>query len=133
MTSNIPTPHEDAPAEAALVTALVLFGFGLPATATAAAFAFGSLENIGKGFLVALGVWVVGIAVSLIQPLDTGPSGTVMAPQLRWGLAALALAALAAVMASSAPVLPWSLVLVVGPLFAWITGSLWVLSRRKGA
>ena len=114
------------------MTALVLLGFGLPATATAAAFAFGSLEHIGKGFLVALAVWVAGIGVSFIQPLNTGPSdGPVLAPQLRWGLAALGLAALAAVLASDAPVLPWSLVLLVGPLFAWITGSLWVLSRRS--
>lgn len=132
MTSNDPGPHEEAPAEATLVMAIVLLGFGLPATATAAAFAFGSLEHIGKGFLVALAVWAGGVAVSFIHPLNTGPSdGSVLPPQVRWGLAALALAALAAVVASSAPLLPWTLVLLVGPMFAWITGSLWVLGRRK--
>ncbi len=112
------------------MTALVLLGFGLPATATAAAFALGGLEHIGQGFLVALGVWVVGVAVSFIQPLRTGPADGPMPPALRWGLGILAVAALAAVVASSAPVLPWSLVLLVGPCFAWITGSLWVLSRE---
>jgi len=132
VTSNGPGPHEDAPADATLVMAIVLLGFGLPATATAAAFAFGSLEHIGKGFLVALGVWAAGVAVSFIHPLDTGPSaGSALPPQVRWGLAALALAALAAVVASSAPLLPWTLVLLVGPVFAWITGSLWVLGRQK--
>jgi hypothetical protein len=134
VTSNLPTPHEDAPAEATAVTALVLAGFGFPMTAAAAAFAFGRLEDIGKGFLVALVVWVLGIAVSLIQPLRTAPSdGATMPPALRWGLAALAIAALAAVVASSAPLLPWSLTLLVGPFFAWTAGSLWVLSRAKTA
>ena len=133
MTSNIPTPHEDAPAEATLVTALVLLGFGLPATAAAAAFAFGSLENIGKGALVALAVWVAGIGVAFLQPLRTAPSDEVMPPALRWGLVALGVAALSAVVASSAPLLPWSLVLLVGPAFAWITGSLWVIAREKQA
>ncbi len=133
MTSNIPPPH-DAPAEATLVTAVVLLGFGLPATATAAAFAFGSLENIGKGFLVAVLVWVVGIGVAFLQPLRTTPTdATVMPPALRWGLVVLAVAALSAVVASSAPLLPWSLVLLVGPAFAWITGSLWVIAREKQA
>ena len=133
MTSNIPPPH-DAPAEATLVTAVVLLGFGLPATATAAAFAFGSLESIGKGFLVALLVWAVGIGVAFLQPLRTTPAdGTVMPPALRWGLVVLAVAALSAVVASSAPLLPWSLVLLVGPAFAWITGSLWVIAREKQA
>lgn len=132
MTSNIPTPHEDAPVDATLVTAGVLLAFGLPATATAAAFAFGGLENIGKGFLVAFVVWVAGIGVAFLQPLRTTPSdGTVMPPALRWGLVVLAVAALSAVVASSAPLLPWSLVLLVGPAFAWITGSLWVLAREK--
>jgi len=132
VTSNGPDLGEDAPVEATLVVAVVLLGLGLPATATAAAFAFGSLEQIGKGFLVAVVVWAVGVAVSFIHPLNTGPSdGSVLPPQVRWGLAALALAALAAVVASSAPVLPWTLVLLVGPMFAWITGSLWVLGRRK--
>lgn len=136
MTSNIPPPHEEAPAEATLVTAIMLLGFGLPATATAAAFAFGSLEHIGKGFLVAIGVWVVGAALALVQPLRTAPSdGTAMPPALRWGLIVLGLSALAAVVASSAPLLPWTLVLLVGPCFAWITGSLWMLARegRSGA
>lgn len=113
------------------MTAAVLLGFGLPATAAAAAFAFGSLEDIGKGSLVALVVWVAGGAVALVHPLDTGaPEGSAVPPPLRWGLGALAAAAIAAVVASSAPLLPWSLVLLVGPIFAWITGSLWVLSRR---
>ena len=127
-----PTPHEDAPVEATLVTAMVLLGFGLPATAAAAAFAFGSLEHIGKGFLVALGVWILGVFLAFLQPLQTGPSdGSAMSPAVTWGLVALGVAALAAVMASSAPLLPWTLVLLVGPCFAWITGSLWVIGREK--
>lgn len=114
------------------MTAIVLLSFGLPATAAAAAFAFGSLEHIGKGFLVALAVWVVGIFLAFLQPLQTDPSdGDVLPPALRWGLVALGIAALAAVLASSAPLLPWTLVLLVGPCFAWITGSLWVIGRQK--
>ena len=114
-----------------LVTAFVLLGFGLPATAAAAAFAFGSLEHIGRGFLVALAVWVAGIGVAFVQPLRTGPTDDVMPPALKWGLVVLAVAALSAVVASSAPLLPWSLTLLVGPAFAWITGSLWVIARER--
>ena len=114
------------------MTALVLLGFGLPATAAAAAFAFGGVEHIGKGFLVALAVWAVGVFLAFIQPLQTSPSdGSVMPPALRWGLVALGVAALAAVMASSAPLLPWSLVVLVGPCVAWITGSLWIIGRQQ--
>lgn len=115
-----------------VVTALVLLSFGLPATAAAAAFAFGGLEDIGKGFLVALGVWILGVFLAFIQPLQTEPSdGSVLPPALRWGLVALGIAALAAVVASSAPLLPWTLVLLVGPCFAWISGSLWVIGRER--
>jgi hypothetical protein len=130
VTGNDPTPREDGPVEPTLVTAGLLLAFGLPATAAAAAFAFGSLEDIGRGSLVALGVWAVGIGVAFLQPLRTAPSAEVVPPALRWGLVALAVAAVSAVVASSAPVLPWSLVLVVGPAFAWITGSLWVIGRE---
>jgi hypothetical protein len=131
VTSNIPTPHQDAPVEATVVTSLVLAAFGLPMTAAAAAFAFGGLEHIGEGFLVAFAVWVGGIAVSLVQPFRVAPADDVMPPALRWGLAALAVAALSAVVASSAPLLPWTLVLLVGPFFAWISGSLFLLGRER--
>lgn len=115
-----------------MVTALVLLGIGLPATAAAAAFAFGGLDHILKGLLVAIAVWVVGVAVSLIQPLRTDlTDGSALPPKMRWGLIVLVVAALAAVVASNAPVLPWTLVLLVGPIFAWITGSLWVIARKK--
>lgn len=131
MTNQLPGPRPDARADATVVTALVLAGFGFPMTAAAAAFAFGSLEHIGDGFLVALGVWVLGIGVAFIQPFRPGPVDDSLPPALAWGLAALGVAALAAVMASSAPVLPWSLVLLVGPFFAWIAGSLWILARDR--
>gem|GEM_PF-6959104 len=118
--------------DATVVTAIMLLGFGLPATAAAAAFAFGSLEHIGKGFLVALAVWILGAFLAVLLPLQTGPSdGAAMSPAVTWGLVALGVAALAAVMASSAPLLPWTLVLLVGPCFAWITGSLWMIGRAK--
>lgn len=114
------------------MTAFVLLGFGLPATAAAAAFAFGGLEHIGKGFLVALGVWVLGVFLAFLLPLQTAPSdGSAMSPAVTWGLVALGVAALAGVMASSAPLLPWTLVLLVGPCVAWITGSLWIIGRRQ--
>lgn len=130
--ANLPTPDQDAPVEATLVMAIVLAGFGFPMTAAAAAFAFGSLEHIGEGVLVALVVWVAGAAVALVQPFRTGPAdGTPLPPALRWGLIALGVAALAAVAASSAPLLPWTLVLLVGPFVAWIAGSLAVLARRR--
>jgi len=121
-----------APAAASVVTAVVLLGFGLPATAVAAAFAFGDLEDIGKGFLVALAVWLGGVAMAWIHPFRAGAADDGDLPTaVRWGLGSLAVAALAAVVASSAPLLPWSLVLLVGPFFAWITGSLWVLARES--
>jgi hypothetical protein len=123
-----------APATASMVTAVVLLGFGLPATAVAATFAFGSLEDIGKGFLVALAVWVGGVALAWIHPFRAGATDEGdLPPAVRWGLGALAVAALAAVVASSAPLLPWTLTLLVGPFFAWITGSLWVLARENSS
>lgn len=132
MAGNQPTsPEDEESVDARVVTAFVLLGFGLPATAAAAAFAFGSLDHIGRGFLVALAVWACGIGVAFLQPLRTGPAEEVVPPALRWGLVVLAVAALSAVVASSAPLLPWSLVLLVGPAFAWITGSLWVIAREQ--
>lgn len=129
---DVESDPEYSPATATVVTAVMLLGFGLPATAVAAAFAFGDLEDIGKGFLVALAVWAAGVAVAWLHPFRAGSADeVVLPPEARWGLGALAVAALAAVVASSAPLLPWSLVLLVGPFFAWITGSLWVLAREN--
>ncbi|WP_183092655.1 hypothetical protein [Nocardioides stalactiti] len=133
MTSNLPTDPDYAPAEATAVMAFLLAGFGFPATAAAASFALGSLEHVGKGFLVALLVWAIGIGAAFVVPFTTGPAGgDPMPPALRWGLGAIGVGALALVVASSAPLLPWTLVLLVGPFFAWITGSLWIISRQKG-
>lgn len=123
-------PHEDAPAEASVIMAIVLTGFGFPMTVASASFAFGSLEHVGEGFLVALAVWVLGIGASFLQPFRPAVGETDVPPALRWGLIAIATAALAAVVASSAPLLPWTLTILVGPFFAWIAGSLYLMSRE---
>lgn len=114
--------------------AALLGAFGVPMTAVAAAFAFGSLEQIGKGVLVALVVWAVGGAVAWFHPLDTSPAGPGdTGPVWRWGVPAAAIAAMIVVVYTGKPFVPWMLVLVVGTFFAWTTGSLWVISRQDGA
>jgi hypothetical protein len=125
---------DPAPAEATMVMVALLGGFGIPMTAVAAAFAFGSLEHIGKGVVVALVVWAVGGAVAWLHPLDTTPAGPGDAsPVWRWGVPAAAIAAMIVVVYTGKPFVPWMLVLVVGTFFAWTTGSLWVISRRRSA
>jgi len=125
---------DPAPAEATVVMAALLGGFGVPMTAVAAAFAFGSLEHIGKGFLVALAVWAVGGAAAWLHPLDTSPADPSDAsPAWRLGVPAVAIAAMIVVVYTGKPFVPWMLVLVVGTFFAWTTGSLWVISRQRSA
>ncbi|KAA1420197.1 hypothetical protein F0U44_07165 [Nocardioides humilatus] len=123
---------DPAPAEATMVTAAVLIGFGLPMTAVAASFAFGSLEHILKGLAVALAVWGAGIGAAFWHPLDTAPAGPSEAnPVWRIGVPGLAIAAMVVVVYTGKPFVPWMLVLVVGTFFAWTTGSLWLISRRR--
>ena len=125
---------DPAPAEATVVMAALLGGFGIPMTAVAAAFAFGSLEHIGKGLLVALVVWGVGGATAWLHPLDTSPGAAADAnPLWRLGVPAAAIAAMIVVVYTGKPFVPWMLVLVVGTFFAWTTGSLWVVSRQRSA
>lgn len=132
MTSPAPLDPDDAPVEASLVMAVVLLGFGLPMTAAAAAFAFGSLEDIGKGVVVAVVVWAAGIGLAQVRPLRTGPAAPEdVHPLWRWGVPAAAIAAMVVVVGTGAPFLPWLLVLVVGSVFAWTAGSLWAMARQR--
>ncbi|MEZ0577599.1 hypothetical protein [Nocardioides sp. MH1] len=128
-------PEPDlAPADPTGVTVAVLVGFGLPMTAVAASFAFGSLEDVAKGVGVAIAVWICGVAVALVHPLDTSPTGQEdVRLWWRWGVPGVAIAAMIVVVYTGKPFVPWMLVLVVGTFFAWITGSLWVLARRRAA